>query len=146
MTSLAVMVALVIAVVAMEAMAQGTEKGGPFDPALFGAYAWVVGISMLGGFASFYRRVRAGDTKWVNLAELAGELATSALAGLLTYWLCRSSGMNDWMMAAFVGISGHMGSRALFVLEKVLENWAQRMTGTGQVQPPMARGTPGDER
>lgn len=116
-----------LALVAFDAFAQAPDRG-PFDHALLGAYAWIIGVSLLGGFASFYRRVKSGETKWVNLSELVGELATSAVAGLITFWLCKSAGLGEWTTAAFVGIAGHMGSRALFVFEKILEQWAAKFT------------------
>lgn len=119
--------------------------GGPFDPALLVTYGWVVLISLLGGVASFYGKVKAGKTRWINLGEFVGELCTSALAGLLMYWMCRWSGLNEWLTAAFVGVAGHMGSRALFLLEKVLERWLERFTAPAAPQAPTPqRGTPGD--
>lgn len=140
-------VGVAIGMAAFAVYAQVTRvEGGPFDLGLMWTYAWIVGVSMLGGFASFYQKVRKGQARWVNLGELLGELVTSALAGLLTYWLCRASGVSEWMTAAFVGIGGHMGSRALFVLERLLERWLERLGGNGNVTPPAPRGAPGDER
>lgn len=149
MTLLIILVALALGLAAFEALAQAgrSGNGGPFDLALLGTYAWVLLVSLLGGFASFYQKVCAGHARWFNLGELAGELATSAIAGLITYWLARSGGVNEWMTAALIGIAGHMGSRAMFMLEKLLERWANRMVGASPA--PMAtrepaRGTPGD--
>ena len=83
-------------------------------------YAWVFGLAMLGGAASFVRRVRSGQAKYSNIVELVGELVISAFAGLVTYFLCRSANFDDMLTAAFVAISGHMGTRIIFMLEGVL--------------------------
>ena len=83
-------------------------------------YAWVFGLAMLGGAASFVRRVRSGQAKYSNIVELVGELVISAFAGLVTYFLCRSANFDDMLTAAFIAISGHMGTRIIFMLEGVL--------------------------
>ncbi|WP_236640481.1 phage holin family protein, partial [Tepidimonas charontis] len=62
---------------------------------------------------------------FANLFELIGELATSAFAGLITFWLCEAAQFKPLITAALVGISGHMGSRAIFQLER----WAQARFG-----------------
>jgi CHASE2 domain-containing sensor protein len=80
-------------------------------------YAWVFGLSSLGGVVSFIRKVKRGHARAFNFVELAGEIFTSAFAGVLTFYLCEWSGFAPTATAAFVGIAGHMGSRALFQLE-----------------------------
>ena len=83
-------------------------------------YAWVFGLAMLGGAASFVRRVRSGQAKYSNIVELVGELVISAFAGLVTYFLCHSAGFDEMLTAAFIAISGHMGTRIIFMLESYL--------------------------
>lgn len=136
-TLLAIVVAVAVALAAFSVWAQAAALAdkGPFDPSLFVTYGWVVLISMLGGFASFYRKVKSGQARWFNFAEFVGELITSALAGLITFLMCRWAGVNDWLMAALVGIAGHMGSRALFLLEKCFERWAERTFGGAPTGP-----------
>lgn len=36
-------------------------------------YVWVFGLAMLGGAASFVRRVRSGQAKYSNIIELIGD-------------------------------------------------------------------------
>jgi len=84
-------------------------------------YAWVFGISALGGVVSFARKVRLGHARAWNFAEFLGEIGTSAFAGVLTFYLCEWSGFAPLATAAFVGVAGHMGSRALFQLEGFFE-------------------------
>ena len=83
-------------------------------------YAWVFGLAMLGGAASFVRRVRSGQSKYSNIVELIGELVVSAFAGLVTFFLCRSSGFDEMLTAALIAISGHMGTRIIFKFEAYL--------------------------
>lgn len=83
-------------------------------------YAWVFGLAMLGGAASFVRRVRSGESKYSNIVELIGELVVSAFAGLVTFFLCRSAAFDEMLTAAFIAISGHMGTRLIFMFEAYL--------------------------
>lgn len=83
-------------------------------------YAWVFGLAMLGGAASFVRRVRSGQAKYSNIIELIGELVVSAFAGLVTFFLCRSAGFDEMLTAALIAISGHMGTRLIFLAEEML--------------------------
>lgn len=84
-------------------------------------YAWVLLISGWGGAANWWRKRQAGDARPFNFTELIGELMTSAFAGVLTFWLCESSGIAPLVTAALVGISGHMGSRAIYQMEQWVE-------------------------
>ena len=88
------------------------------DPSTYGliTYLWVIGLAAWGGLVNFYRKVKSGETRAFNLIELIGEIATSAFAGLITFWLCEAAQFNP-----LVGISGHMGSQAIYQLER----WAQ---------------------
>ena len=101
------------------------------DPTTFSllTYGWVVLLAALGGVASFVRKLRAGVVRSWNLAELAGEIVVAGFTGIITFFLCEAAGIDRMMTAALVGISGHMGSRALFMLEKLLEDRAGRMLG-----------------
>ncbi len=80
-------------------------------------------VSLLGGFASFMRKVRSGAARAWNLIEFVGELTTAALVGLIAFWLCQSADLNKYLTAALVGVSSHMGTRALFLAEQWLERW-----------------------
>lgn len=85
-------------------------------------YLWVIGLSALGGVVSFIHKVKHGNAKAWNFIEFFGELATSAFAGVLTFYLCEWSGFDRLATAAFVGISGHMGSKAIKLLEGFFES------------------------
>lgn len=93
------------------------------DPTTYGmiTYLWIFALSCLGGMASFFSKVKSGTARWFNLTELIGELFTSAFAGIITFYICEASGFHGLLTAALVGISGHMGSRAIFVMERFFE-------------------------
>jgi hypothetical protein len=82
-------------------------------------YGWVVALSLWGGLTQYIRRGRP----WRGLrtvAELIGDLVTSGFSGILTFYLCEASQLQPLVTAALVGISGHMGSRAIFTIERLL--------------------------
>lgn len=61
-----------------------------------------------------------------------GRAVDQRFAGIDDY-LCEWSGTDQLLSAAFVGMSGHMGSRAISGLEKV---WAKRMGFDVPADPP----------
>lgn len=92
-------------------------------------YAWVVGLSVLGGIASFWRKMREGVVRRFNITELIGEIFIAMFTGVVTFYLCESSGITQPMTSALVALSAHMGSRALYFLEKKFEKIAESMNG-----------------
>lgn len=99
----------------------------PKDPFSYSVltYVWVLALSALGGVVSFYGKIKSGAARAFNITEFMGELFTSGFAGLLTFWLCESAGLDKLLSAVLIGISGHMGSRAIFAIEK----WATEKFG-----------------
>lgn len=93
------------------------------DPASYTllTYAWVLALSILGGTASFFGKIKAGAARWFNIAELVGEVFISAFAGVVTFYLCEWSGFAPLLTAVLVAVAGHMGTRAIFVLEQFFE-------------------------
>ena len=83
-------------------------------------YLWVFGLSSLGGFISFVNKIKKGHARAFNIAEFMGEIATSAFAGVITFWLCENASISPLITAALVGVSGHMGSRAILLFEEWL--------------------------
>lgn len=92
-------------------------------------YAWVLLLATLGGAVNFIGKVREGVSRPWNFTEFIGEIITSAFAGIMTFYLCEWSGTPPLLTAALVGISGHMGSRAIFRLERWVE---RKLDGIGQ--------------
>lgn len=85
-------------------------------------YLWVIALAAWGGAVSFIRKVRLKEVRAFNVVEFIGEIVTSGFVGVLTFWLCEAANFNPLITAALVGITGHMGSRALFQMEK----WASK--------------------
>jgi CHASE2 domain-containing sensor protein len=93
------------------------------DPTIYSwlTYTWVVVWSVLGGMVSWYGKIKAGVSRPFNLAELFGEIATSAFAGITTFYICEWGNIDPLLSAVFIGIAGHMGTRFVFFMEKMLE-------------------------
>lgn len=91
-------------------------------------YGLMLGVALLGGFVSWYAKVRKGDLPAWSLNHLVGELATSALAGLLCFWLCEWAGFQPLLTAALTGIAGHAGTRAIAAFEE----WAAKRALKGK--------------
>ena len=102
------------------ALAIAAGDRNPWDYSVI-TYVWVMALSAFGGLVSFSRKLRDGAVRAVNVTEFVGEIVTSAFAGLLTFWLCESSGMDKLISAVMIAVSGHMGSRAIFRVERWLE-------------------------
>ncbi|PPC95245.1 MAG: hypothetical protein CTY33_00375 [Methylotenera sp.] len=83
----------------------------------FITYLWVVGLSAWGGVVSFMAKRKQGVARPFNFMELIGEIVTSAFAGMMTFWLAELANFPPLLTAALVGISGHMGSRSIGLLE-----------------------------
>lgn len=81
---------------------------------------WVIGLSIWGGTVSYLHKLSKYGIPF-SLFKFMAEIITAAFVGLITFLLCQSSGISMTITAALVGISGHMGTRALFILEKKYE-------------------------
>jgi len=84
-------------------------------------WAWIVGLSVLGGLAAFVRKMRANHVRAWNFTELTGEIVISGLAGLVIANLCQWQAFPMPLTYALTGIGAHMGSRSLFKLEGLLD-------------------------
>lgn len=83
---------------------------------------WMAGVAAAGALLSFHQKVKAKKSRWVNITELVGEMVVSSVVGIVTFWICKGYGVNEWLTAAGVAIAGHMGSRAIFLAEQWVEN------------------------
>ena len=120
---------MLLTLIPLIAWAQSRSGGSPFDLALLTTYAWVFVVSSLGGIASWAKKVREGKARPFYIPEFFGELAISVFAGMTTFLLCRWAEANEWLAAALIAISGHMGSRAIFLGEQALERWYGKLFG-----------------
>lgn len=95
-------------------------------------YLFILLISLLGGFVGWYGKVRKGELMASNLSALIGEMSTSALSGLLAFWICEYLDLQPVLTAAVVGIAGHMGTRGITWAEEALKRRADRIVDTGK--------------
>lgn len=110
-------------------------SGGPLDVTLR-EYGLTLATALLGGLVSWLHGVRSGRTSATNLMGLVGELCTSAFAGLLAFWTCRSLDLDPMKTAVVAGIAGHMGTRAILAIEREI----RRRAGIGDDEPGAANG------
>ena len=106
-------------------IAKAVVENGPFSWNNLVPTIWMALVAMLGGYVNFRQKMQQGNTRGWNLTELIGEMVVSAFAGVLTFWVCRGFDVNPWLTAAGVAISGHLGARGIFLLEKTLEKKAE---------------------
>lgn len=93
-------------------------------------YGFVLAVSLLGGLVGWFSKVRKGEVQGTDFRVLMGELTTSALAGLLTFWLCEWGNVSPLLTAAFAGVAGHMGTRGIALLEDFFKRWVDSRSGS----------------
>lgn len=98
-------------------MNQSPNPGSGFDIDALLSWALLIGLSLLGGWASFIRKMKEGHVRAWNFTEFVGELVISGFTGIVVANLCDYIGAPTSLKYALVGIMAHMGSRALFKLE-----------------------------
>lgn len=93
------------------------------DPSTIAAltYMWVFLVATWGGVVNYVKKRRTGVIPRFSITEFVGEIVTSAFVGLMTFFMCQSAELDPMLSAALIGISGHMGSRAIFVFETALQ-------------------------
>jgi len=92
-------------------------------------YGVILGIALLGGFASWFSRVRRGETDGMKFSALIGELAISAFAGLIAFWICESLDLSPLITAAVAGMAGHAGGNGITWLENLGKRYAEKRVG-----------------
>lgn len=100
----------------------------PFSAKNLIASAYMAIVAGGGGLLSYYQKVKKGEARPFNVPEILGEVIISAAVGILTFWICKGLEVNEWLTAAGVAITGHMGARAIFIAEKSLESMADKWT------------------
>lgn len=120
------LILLVLLLASTDALAQASARPG-LDLVQF---AWLALWAAVAGLVSFHQKVKAGATRWLNLGELVGELATSAFVGVMTGLVFESVAPEATSLKyAAAGIAGHAGGRLMFWLEGVLKAAAEKRLG-----------------
>lgn len=94
----------------------------------FAAYGWVMGLSIWGGIAGYVGKIKSGNMRF-SFSELVGEISISGFVGVVTYLICQSAQIDELLTAAMVAISGHMGSRAIMMMEKAVQKKVEKWLG-----------------
>lgn len=84
-------------------------------------WGFVLGMALLGGFASWYKKVKRGELAASSLFSLVGEFAVAALAGLVCYFICDWLNLPLGVTGAFTGLAGHAGAKGITVAEILLQ-------------------------
>lgn len=94
------------------------------DPTTWTAATWALGcvMAMSGGLVNWYARVKRGHTRAFNFIELVGEIFTSGFVGMGAYMFLASLDQPIGLCAAAAGVGGHMATRLLFAVEKLIES------------------------
>ena len=83
-------------------------------------YLWVIGLSILGGTVRTLTNLKTGMT-WRELCRRwIIDITVSAFIGIITFFLCEYANLEPVLTAAFVGVSAHMGTRAIVIIEEIL--------------------------
>jgi len=53
---------------------------------------------------------------------------TSAFAGIITFYLCQAAGFSQLITAVMVAVTGHMGTRAIYQVERIVEKRLKSLT------------------
>lgn len=84
-------------------------------------YLWVAVLSLWGGISSNIRKIKNGDIRF-SISELIGDIVISGFIGLMTFFVCQYYNIDPMLQAVYVGISSHMGTRAIYAMEIAILN------------------------
>ena len=97
-------------------------------------FIWFLLLAAWGGTASYLSRIKKMKTPF-SIMELVGEWTISAFAGVITAFICYEMQFSFYATAALTGIAGHMGGRAIALMENFIEvSYRKRFKGAGDDQ------------
>lgn len=91
-------------------------------------YLWLLLLAAWGGTASYLGRVRKLGLTF-SFAEWLGELVISGFSGIVTAYLCMWAGFPPLLTFALAGVAGHMGGRAITLIETGVTHWIKSRFG-----------------
>lgn len=94
------------------------------DPTNWNLVTWVfaIGFAAAGGVVNWYSRIKQGHTRAFNIVELFGEIFVSGFVGLMVFMVLAEYQQPIAICAVASGIGGHMATRLLFAVEKLVEH------------------------
>jgi hypothetical protein len=87
-------------------------------------FALAIALSCFGGIVSYLNRIDKNGVAF-SFIRLSIEILTSGFVGIISFMLCDYAKLEWSTTAAIVAISGHMGTRALFMVENATINIAE---------------------
>jgi hypothetical protein len=99
------------------------QAASPKDPLSYPlrTYGLMLAVAILGGFVSWVAKVKTGEVSPGSVFHLIGEITTSAFVGLVTFWVCEYLNLPQIITAPIVGIAGHMGAKAITLIERAAQ-------------------------
>jgi len=83
-------------------------------------YLWVIALAVWGGVTNHIRKIKNGDIMRFSLSELIGDIFISGFIGVMTFYLCEYAQISSLLTAFLVGMTSHMGTRGLTMLERIV--------------------------
>lgn len=80
---------------------------------------FAVMLAATGGAVQYFNKIDKNGIPF-SFFKLLIEVSTSGFVGIVSFELCDAAGMSWQLTAALVAISGHMGARALVLIENLL--------------------------
>lgn len=87
---------------------------------------WVLAVAIWGGIIGFFSRVTSGSIERFTISRFLVEMGSSIFSGMIVFMICLTLHVNEFLMAAFVGVAGHMGSALLNEIERHLVELVKR--------------------
>ena len=97
-------------------------------------FVWFLLLAAWGGTASYLSRIKKMKTPF-RIMELVGEWTISAFAGVITAFICYEMQFSFYATAALTGIAGHMGGRAIALMEHFVETSYRKRFGESNENP-----------
>lgn len=85
----------------------------------------VIGLSLLGGLASWINRVRTGELRDASPTSLVGESVIAGFAGVLSFLGCQWAAMDPAPTYFAAGLAGHLGAEGIKWVERLAKRRAQ---------------------
>jgi hypothetical protein len=101
-------------------------------------FLFALAISSLGGLVGYLNRIGKSGVSF-SLLRFATEVVTSGFVGIIAFEICDAANLGWSITAALVAISGHMGTRALFIIETITVKTLLRKYGYDDSETEVSR-------
>jgi hypothetical protein len=87
---------------------------------MLGTYLWMIVIAFWGYIADFGFRALRGRASRPYWRSFLLDLPGATFFGIMTYYVGKSAGLDEWLLGALVGTAGHIGGRGIYQFEAYL--------------------------